>query len=932
MQIAYRAVTRCVAPALVALTLFSALPVRAQQASEPAAVELQPAEAAFEKQIQDAYGLLGVEGGFDEGYTQLRAALAELAKTDLFAFTVLKYTEAGTAFANNQLGEEAEAVFSEGEQTRAMNEDVKERADFYLAYGQFKVIANDFNRVVPLLTTATNLFAQYYGTESRQVIAATDVLARAVSSMGQYGTAVNLHQGNYDLGLKTLGPDDRLVWLLANNLADALRSIGAPSRALEYDLGLLEKRTAHYGRDHFNVLVTANNIAQNYLDLRDYPNALRYLELNRQIAVALRAQDPILEPQAETWIVYTHLLTGEQAFDDKTVAAMDALIEDQAYPALLSYRIAHLLAEHFAKTDPARSMKLLEQTLTIAVDNMSQFHPWAYESRRAIANAKAVTDPAGAAADYAKLDREMLESIAMQLRVLSNRDVSEATRAMADDMLYDYALLAEKSEAAVAPFADAARRWPSLQDADRDQLYKVMRLVDPADDETQRMLRQILRVSQATQEVFGAGADEKLGHELLDQMRPLEDKLNEHIAARYPAIDKAALEKPLPQASELLDGKEALVAYFTTRKWRGDRQSAKPFDDVRLYAIVWRKDEKPKLHYLGDPREITTLRPTLQVAALPESQPVARGAVPIGQVEEVFGDLYSRLVAPLETELVGADTLFVIPDGQLFAVPFSLLTDDTGRALEERLSIRVLTRPEALYGIRAEQKLPVGGRAILAGGLDYTNGAETGADPLPGTLKEVDTIATLLRAKAFAPELLTGAAATEAALRVDMENAAIAHLATHGSYGSPKNGGASNVDTLWQSDVILSKSGDRRTMARDETDGRLYASELMLWDLSKLDLLVLSACDTGRGDETFVGGLRGLPTAINISGARRSLLTLWPVADEGTANFMARFYEHLVEGMTYADALRQTRRDAVAGQVAGAQSPLVWAAFVMFEN
>jgi CHAT domain-containing protein len=132
--------------------------------------------------------------------------------------------------------------------------------------------------------------------------------------------------------------------------------------------------------------------------------------------------------------------------------------------------------------------------------------------------------------------------------------------------------------------------------------------------------------------------------------------------------------------------------------------------------------------------------------------------------------------------------------------------------------------------------------------------------------------------------------------------------------------------------VILSKSGDKRTMKRDETDGRLYAFELMTWDLSKLDLLVLSACDTGRGDETFVGGLRGLPTAINIAGARRSLLALWPVADAGTASFMTRFYEHLVGGMTYAGALRQTRRDAIDGKVAGAESPQVWAAFVMFEN
>ena len=105
-----------------------------------------------------------------------------------------------------------------------------------------------------------------------------------------------------------------------------------------------------------------------------------------------------------------------------------------------------------------------------------------------------------------------------------------------------------------------------------------------------------------------------------------------------------------------------------------------------------------------------------------------------------------------------------------------------------------------------------------------------------------------------------------------------------------------------------------------------------MWDLSNLDLIVLSACETARGQETFVGGLRGLPTAIDIAGAKRSLLTLWPVDDAGTAAFMVSFYGRLAAGQTYPEALRQTRRDARDGKVAGARDPRVWAAFVMFEN
>ncbi|TJX07851.1 MAG: CHAT domain-containing protein, partial [Mesorhizobium sp.] len=89
-------------------------------------------------------------------------------------------------------------------------------------------------------------------------------------------------------------------------------------------------------------------------------------------------------------------------------------------------------------------------------------------------------------------------------------------------------------------------------------------------------------------------------------------------------------------------------------------------------------------------------------------------------------------------------------------------------------------------------------------------------------------------------------------------------------------------------------------MKRDDDDNRLYGMEIMNWDLSDLDLLVLSACETARGEETFVGGLRGLPTAINIAGAKRSLLTLWPVDDAGTAAFMTGFYGQLASGQTYS--------------------------------
>jgi CHAT domain-containing protein len=95
---------------------------------------------------------------------------------------------------------------------------------------------------------------------------------------------------------------------------------------------------------------------------------------------------------------------------------------------------------------------------------------------------------------------------------------------------------------------------------------------------------------------------------------------------------------------------------------------------------------------------------------------------------------------------------------------------------------------------------------LLAGGLDYSNGEEK-ARSLWGTLKEVREIAEILKGRHFAPKMLVANEASEVAVRAAMERTDIAHLATHGAYASPKAGGQQGVDALWQSDVILPRSG-----------------------------------------------------------------------------------------------------------------------------
>jgi CHAT domain-containing protein len=150
------------------------------------------------------------------------------------------------------------------------------------------------------------------------------------------------------------------------------------------------------------------------------------------------------------------------------------------------------------------------------------------------------------------------------------------------------------------------------------------------------------------------------------------------------------------------------------------------------------------------------------------------------------------------------------------------------------------------------------------------------------------------------------------------------HLVTHGGY-EPALGEID--DPLELADIALAGANS------DGNAGMMTAAELMAVNLDGTDLVVLSACDTARGTASYAEGLAGLPSALAVAGARRSLLALWPVTDPGTAVFMRRFYEHLAATPgEYEAALRAAKLDVIAGRLALPNGAPDWKAFVMMRN
>ncbi len=281
--------------------------------------------------------------------------------------------------------------------------------------------------------------------------------------------------------------------------------------------------------------------------------------------------------------------------------------------------------------------------------------------------------------------------------------------------------------------------------------------------------------------------------------------------------------------------------------------------------------------------------------------------------------LSQRLLGPIAEEL-GNRNLILVPDGALHGLPMAALplpTEDCSRhrPLIQSNSLIVLPSATVLTDLRRERETPPSPKRLLAViGDPLYQASGPGADfrRLRYSAAEAKAIAALVP-----PELsflaLGEDARREVILDGNLADFRILHFAVHGIL-DPRQPLLSH---------LVFSTRDRQGRPRD---GRLYAHEIYNLDLSA-ELVVLSACDTGSGRQLAGEGMvSGLLRGFLYAGARRLLVSLWPVDDAGTAELMIHFYRGLFEGsLPPAEALRQAQQ-ALAETGA---PPYLWAGFVL---
>ncbi|MEG4030806.1 MULTISPECIES: CHAT domain-containing tetratricopeptide repeat protein [unclassified Microcoleus] len=271
---------------------------------------------------------------------------------------------------------------------------------------------------------------------------------------------------------------------------------------------------------------------------------------------------------------------------------------------------------------------------------------------------------------------------------------------------------------------------------------------------------------------------------------------------------------------------------------------------------------------------------------------------------------YQLLIQPI-ADLLPTDQnapVIFIPHKSLFLVPFVALQDQTGQYLIEKHTI--LTAPAIQILQLTHQSRQKVRQLSLQNNIVVGNPTmpKIGTPPrqlpaLPGSEQEAITIAQLLSTKP-----ITGSQATKASIVQQMLQARIIHLATHGLLNEVKRRDLPGA-------IALAPSGN--------DDGLLTSSEILDLKLNA-ELVVLSACNTGRGKLTGDGVL-GLSRALISAGVSSIIVSLWLVPDEPTAELMAEFYRQLQKNPNKAQALRQ----AMLMTMKMHPNPQDWAAFTL---
>ncbi|MBE9210703.1 tetratricopeptide repeat protein [Nostoc sp. LEGE 06077] len=815
-----------------------------------------------------------------------------------------------------------------------------------------------YQQAEPLYLRALAILEKVLGKEHPDIASSLNNLALLYRVQGKYQQAEALYLRSLAIFEKILGKEHISVATSLNNLAGFYHSQGKYQQAESLYLRSLSILEKILGKEHPDIASSLNNLALLYRVQGKYQQAealyLRALTIYEKV---LGKEHPDVATSLGN-LALLYLAQGKyqqaEPFILRSLAIREKVLSKEHPGVAISLSNLALLYDTQGKYQQAEPLYI--RSLAILEKVLGKEHPDVATSLNNLALLYLAQGDITRAIDFL---RRGLDVEAKNLNLIfatgSEKSKQSYIRTFSGTTNATVSLSLQEARnnpvAASLALTTVLRRKGLVLDAVADSI-QILRSKLDKNPETQKLFTQWLQVQQQLSALVFSQSEKQTANPKaqLEKLEAEREKLEAVISVKSAEfrqqtqpLELAAIQAKIPKDAALVE----IVQYYPYNAKA--KTEAQRFGKPRYAAAVLRSTGEPKWLDLGEASEIDKL-------AIDFRANLATGRT----FKKLARSLDEKLIAPIRPLLGDANHILISPDGQLTLIPFEALRDEQDKFLIQRYAFSYLTTGRDL--LRFGSNVSNGSAPVVLADIDYDNQKQTVAsaktsgsrglqnrrsgdlanlifDPLANTKDEALAIKKVLpNAK-----LLLGKDATETAVK-QLQSPSILHLATHGFFIAdieqnlnasrdleltPRQPKILEVENpLLRSGLALAGFNKRQQATNNNDDGVLTALEIAGLNLNSNQLVVLSACDTGKGDIKVGDGVYGLRRALLIAGSQSQVLSLWQVDDAATKDLMVKYYQNLQAGKGRHEALRTAQLDLLKEH----EHPYFWAAFVPSGN
>ena len=831
--------------------------------------------------------------------------------------------------------------------------------------------ACDYDQAISLGYQALEIVESNFGRRHQECALKLSNLSVYTSNAGRFSEAVKLAEEALDIYQEIYGEESPDCALAMSNLSSYYRSLGNLPAAMRWASRAIEIRKARLGETHPDYVQSLGDIAAIAFSQEDYEKSARLTEEAVEINETLygRKSSKVAFGLHNLATIYLRL----DRVDDALASAKEALeimrdLYGKDSPSLMAY--LGILADVYSLGlgDNEQALECLKEQRRLCMKYLGPDHPNLIDLNFRLTNALMATG------QHDKAGQTATETTEMTARVVGETfaNLTANERSMfwntVDNWFNFYVHLYTNLSPAGAMVSNA---------------YNCALLSKGL------LLNSDIEFSKLIQE---SGDSEALAmYEDLKMLRLQINKLLEKpISERFVNVDSLeriaqAKESALIERSKVYGDytKNLVTTWNQVQEKLGKEDIAVEFvsfplnaDSTMYIAYALKKDwESPKMIPLFEEEQLLAVQKGDRYTTDAISRLVWQPLDEVMQgVERVYfapsGELYNIAIESIPTHEDGGKTLIGEHGREYYRLSstreLALIKDESRwdeaavyGGLQYGMSVKGMIEEDGKYEKAAGQKrgdstpsyYVVREDSIGRGDRDVAQGLAY----LEGTKKEAEAITHDLERKSVDARLFTDSIGTETSFKaLGGKKTSIIHIGTHGFFNDKKKEKKDDKLQLLgmdqQTKVIeddaLTRSGlyfagadniilnGLSAVPDSIDDGRLTAAEIAQLDLRGLDMVVLSACQTGLGEITG-DGVFGLQRGFKKAGAQTIVMSLWKVDDKATTEFMTTFFENmkidrdghpLNKHEAFKEAQSKLKQDKDKYS-----DPYCWAAFVMLD-